>query len=78
LRAISLECVPEYPASVDQYELVDPKFQGISDHTPNLDLYLRALEKPNLKWFEMHVCLDDNCYERAWSKTFDEIEEVIG
>jgi sialic acid synthase SpsE len=75
--AINLECVPDYPADPGKYQLLHPDFMGISDHTPDLRLYKKALGHPNLKYFEMHVCMDKNCYEYTWSKTFEAIEEVL-
>ena len=75
--SLPLECVPDYPAPINQYHMVDKEFRGISDHTNTLELYKKALEKPNLKYFEMHVCLDKDCYEAKWSKTFDEIEDFM-
>ena len=77
IRAVSLECAPVYPAPRSGYQLIHEGFEGISDHTRNLKLYKECLKIPRLKFFEMHVCLDKTCYEAKWSKTFDEIEEVI-
>ena len=76
-RAISLECAPVYPAPRSGYQLIHEGFEGISDHTRNLKLYKECLKIPRLKFFEMHVCLDKECYEAKWSKTFDEIEAVL-
>ena len=83
-RVSFLFCVPNYPAKYNDYRPLRnlTNFDGISDHTPDLELfkYFYVLEqtKPDsIKWFEMHMCLDDNGYERKWSKTFEELKEVI-
>ena len=56
-------------------------FDGVSDHTSNLDLYKLCNHETynnKLKWFEMHMAFDDNAPERKWSKTFEELKELIG
>lgn len=79
----NLYCVPKYPAKLHDYPMNLPEgYDGYSDHTPNLTLYKHACSPHHVgrspRWFEMHVCLDDNAYERKWSKTFDEIGEALG
>jgi sialic acid synthase SpsE len=76
-NAINLECVPDYPANPAHYYMVDKELQGVSDHTPTFDVFERAKEKEHIKVFEMHMCLDKNCYERKWSKTFDEVAKHL-
>lgn len=78
----TLLCIPKYPAKKTQYTRywhgLTYGFDGISDHTKDLELYKFIIIKyPPLEWFEMHVCLDDNAYERKWSKTFKELEAVL-
>lgn len=82
-RIAFLYCVPEYPATYEAYRYINNNFSGISDHTPDLRLFiqakLRAEKNPNffMKWFEMHVCLDNEAYERNWSKSFEELQGVL-
>jgi len=75
---IPLFCVPKYPAHIIDY--IDMKdwdyFQGISDHTPDLQLY-HLIGLPNIEYFEKHVKLDDNCIESAWSVTFEQLKEAL-
>jgi sialic acid synthase SpsE len=73
-----LLCIPEYPASVLSYinHFDRTRHMGISDHTPSLSLY-QIHKVAHTKWFEMHVCLDKNCYEANWSKTFKEIQKAM-
>ncbi len=79
-----LYCVPEYPADIRDYLFksrsgIKPLFfDGISDHTNNLDLFKICNQRKDVKWFEMHVCLfKEDAYEAKWSKSFDEIEEAL-
>lgn len=74
-NAINLFCQAHYPARPHEYLEIPIGYQGVSDHTSDLEVY--EYWRDDLDWFEMHVCLDDTAYERKWSKTFDEIAEVI-
>lgn len=75
----NLFCVPKYPAKTEDYCGYMEGFQGFSDHTPNLELLKNQLKYPTkcIEYFERHVCLNDDCLERAWASTFQEIEEVL-
>ena len=78
-----LYCVPKYPAKLKDY--IDGWWKpdlklvwGISDHTPDLELFKKANETAWCEYFEMHVCLDPKtAYEGDWSKSFDMIKEVL-
>ena len=73
-----LYCVPEYPAELPKYDKAYSfSFHGISDHTKDFMLYRSAKKYSGFDWFEMHVCLDDFCVERRWSKKLDELKEFI-
>lgn len=76
-----LYCIPKYPATYEQYEHIYSflfnHFDGISDHTPSLKLFEKFKDLPHV-WFEMHMAFDEESYERKWSKTFEELKEVIG
>ncbi len=90
-RVKFLFCVPKYPANIQDYEnhmrlffqdnpekgLFPDKttFSGISDHTNNLGL-LQAFKNEEV-YFEMHMKMDDNCIEKDWSKSFEELKEVL-
>ncbi|KKL47846.1 hypothetical protein LCGC14_2331460 [marine sediment metagenome] len=79
-RAISLKCIPQYPAKERDYYPITKEFLGISDHTSDLELFKTCNsfnQELDLDWFEMHVKLDDNCYESKWSKSFEELREVL-
>jgi len=74
-----LFCRPIYPAHDVDY--IAPfsfyeYFKGVSDHTPGTTLLKKGLEK-DIKYWEKHVKLDNNCIESAWSITFEELEEVL-
>lgn len=72
---IPLYCIPKYPADFMDYSIgyLDSYFSGISDHTPDTLLYEKWGRV--MDYWEMHVCLTKDCYEAAWSKTFEEIEK---
>lgn len=87
-----LYCVPKYPAKYEDYiyypyflkngiYTINPNFSGISDHISNIKLFkvfLKAYHYVKDKWFEMHVCVDkETAYEGKWSKTFQELKEVL-
>ena len=73
-----LYCIPQYPAPMKLYlqHWNNNIFSGFSDHTKNTEL-LKIAKDMNVDWFEVHVKLDDNCYEKAWSKSFKELKEVL-
>lgn len=76
-----LYVVPEYPAQLKSYKLnrsIFKYFSGISDHTPNLELARKALKLNGNIIIEKHVKLDDNCIEKDWSVTFDELRSLLG
>ena len=77
-RVKFLYCVPRYPAKFEDYKPPDKHgFQGISDHTPDLELF-KIYNYANIdRWFEMHVKMGNDCYESKWSKTFAQITEVL-
>lgn len=71
-------CIPKYPASIKDYQL--PKnvfYQGISDHTSNLQLLKNIIQEKRLNYFEKHMKLNDDCLESEWSVTFEELAEVL-
>ena len=73
-----LYCAPEYPADLPLYDpAYSISFHGISDHTKDFMLYRSAKKYDGFDWFEMHVCLDDLCVERPWSKKLDELKKFI-
>jgi len=83
-RVIFLYCVPKYPAKFEDYKFSiryghNNSFQGISDHTSDLKLFKIANKKPNNnnEWFEMHVKENDDCFEHAWSKSFEQLKEAL-
>ncbi|KKK82653.1 hypothetical protein LCGC14_2801250 [marine sediment metagenome] len=85
-RVKFLYCIPKYPAPVKDYQpfrkLVSYRgYLGISDHTNNLEMfkyfYTQRDVRPNIKYFEMHMKKDDDCIEAPWSKSFEELKEVL-
>lgn len=69
---IRLECVPQYPAKIDDYSLS----KGLSDHTVGWDLWYR--NKPNI--FEKHYVLehdDKNPDAGAFAATVEELKEIL-
>jgi sialic acid synthase SpsE len=87
-RVKFLYCSPHYPATLNQYILenrnmvIDKPFDGVSDHTPDLELFnlFNSGEyKDKIEYFEFHVCNNKKtAYEGEWSKTFEELKEVLG
>lgn len=78
-RIAFLYVVPEYPAQPKSYKLTPTIFEyfsGISDHTPNLELARKALKLNPDIIIEKHVKLDDNCIEKDWSVTFDDLKSL--
>ena len=72
---IPLLCVPNYPAHFSDYRGFIT--HGYSDHTPDFKLYKYARFN-KASWFEMHVCMDrETAYEGKWSKSFEELKEVL-
>lgn len=73
-----LYCIPKYPTTYHRYKKAfwTKNIDGISDHSKDLRLfeYCKEIGYP---WFEMHVKLGDNCYESKWSKSFEELKEVL-
>lgn len=77
-RVNFLYCVPKYPAQFRDYPLITPSgFSGFSDHTDDIQILEHYLEYPYPDWFEIHVKLDNNCVESKWSKSFEELKEVL-
>lgn len=75
-----LYCVPKYPAKLNSYtgDMLWYGFKGISDHTPDLKLFIMLKDSDQLDYFEMHVKLKDTIpIEDKWSKTFQELNEVL-
>lgn len=76
-----LYCVPKYPAKKEDYPWWALSWNGISDHTPDLELYIENMNKKRntiFQYWERHVCLTkDTCLEREWASTFEELEEVL-
>jgi sialic acid synthase SpsE len=75
-------CSPKYPSDLSDYRFSikygrDKNFQGISDHTSDLQLLKTCLEHDKYQYFEKHVKLNWNCIEEKWSVTFKELEEVL-
>lgn len=78
---IPLLCVPLYPATIWDYALlIEPdfyeKFQGISDHTPTMELFQKGLENP-IRYWEKHVRIGDGYLEDDWSITLDSLEKAL-
>lgn len=78
-RVNFLYCVPQYPAPIKPYISYshNKRFTGISDHTRNTELLKIIKEYKNIEWFEIHVKLNNECIENLWSKTFEEIKEIL-
>ena len=78
-RVNFLYCVPRYPAKFEDYVPPDRHgFQGISDHTSDLELFkIYNLGISLNRWFEMHVKMGNDCFESAWSKSFKQLKEVL-
>ena len=75
-RVKFLYVVPTYPALYKEYSPLKLKFHGISDHTSDFELYKNALEW-KMEYFEMHMKQNDDCIEAPWSKSFEELKEVL-
>jgi len=79
---VFLRCDPHYPSKsiipyIKEWAHHGKGIKGFSDHTTDLKLYKSALES-GMEWFEVHVCLDkETAYEGKWSKTFEELKEVL-
>ena len=73
-KVINLFCVPKYPAPIKDYWSWSG-FIGISDHTPDLELYKQIGHL--VKYWEMHVKEDDNCLESEWSKKIGDLKSVL-
>lgn len=83
-----LYCVPLYPAKRESYTINNrgkpiPIFfgGGISDHTPDLELFQICNQneyRNRFDYFEMHIAFDEASHERKWSKTFEELKEIVG
>lgn len=72
-----LFCIPHYPANLFSYPHKLPiGFFGYSDHTPDLKL-LEIVGKDKIYYFEKHVRISDDCLEKDWSVSFDELEVVL-
>ena len=76
-----LFCKPFYPCGISEYIFNNSIiFDGISDHTKDLELFKLTSKFSVLntfEYFEKHVKLDDDCIESAWSVTFEELAEVL-
>lgn len=55
---ILLYCVPQYPAQIENYRLLEKLgyFEGASDHTIGIDLFKKYYP---MKWYEKHFKLGD-------------------
>ena len=77
-NVIFLYCVPRYPAPLPQYDnAFNLDIDGISDHTKDLMLFRSANKYAGFKWFEIHVKMGNDCYENLWSKSFEQLKEVL-
>lgn len=79
-RVKFLYCVPDYPAELGKYrpDMLWKNFSGISDHTRDLKLFRMLKDSDQLDYFEMHMKLKDTIpLESIWSKTFEEVKEVL-
>lgn len=87
-RVELLYCVPKYPASPDDYELIPeqftigaypgaPIFSGVSDHTSGFEVMQRAKEC-GAEFCEVHVKLSGTQpIDDAVSKTFEGVGEFL-
>ena len=76
-----LFCQPYYPCGIGDYVFNSSIiFDGISDHTKDLELLKLALDTHNtnpFKYWEKHMKLDSvNRLEDMWSVTFEELASV--
>lgn len=83
-----LYCVPKYPASPDDYQILledfttgaypgAPIFSGVSDHTSGFEVMQRAKEC-GAEFCEVHVKLSGtDPIEEKWSKTFEGVGEFL-
>ena len=78
-RVKFLYCIPQYPAPLNSYkgDMLWKGFRGVSDHTRDLKLFTMLKDSDQLDYFEIHVKLNNICIENLWSKTFEQIKEVI-
>ena len=74
-----LYCNPYYPSLLKEYNDwgLYKRISGISDHTHNTELLEMFLSSDQLEWFEVHVCVNKDCHEAKWSKTLEELKEII-
>lgn len=68
-----MECVPKYPAELEEYE--GNEYLYYSDHTVGLGLWYR--DKPEI--WECHFCLDEASGLDAgpWCKRIKELKEIL-
>ncbi len=78
-RGSFLYCVPSYPAKISQYDnAFNIAYQGISNHTQDLNLLKKSIIYPEHKYFEIHVKLNKTIpLEDKWSISFKKIEEFL-
>lgn len=76
-----LFCKPYYPCGIGDYVFNSSIiFDGVSDHTKDLQLLKIALDTKNInpfEYWEKHMCLTKDCLESEWSVTFEELAEVL-
>lgn len=77
-----LYVIPKYPANIMDYNKVISghlyyHFQGISDHTPDIELFKYFNTIKEECWFEIHVKENNNCFETKWSKSFTKLKEAL-
>jgi len=73
---IFLYCIHKYPAKYNDYDkdLVLIHL-GVSDHTPDLEMFKKW--SWSCMYWEMHMASRKGTIEDKWSKTFNEIKELI-
>lgn len=75
---IQLFCIPKYPARIQDYSYIPEEFNGVLDHTPNLQLLEKCLEDDQFNYFEKHMKLEGATpIENDWSVSFKELDEVL-
>ena len=70
---VSLYCPPGHPPSITDHdfeEFRDFGYDGLSDHTPDLQVPL-AFAQAGADMIEKHLKLDDNCVDAAFSASPD-------
>lgn len=75
--ALSLYCVPKYPANITDYKYKVNAFDGISDHVIGLDLAKIVLARKPEAIIEKHFCVrHDLGIDAPWSMDKDELAQL--